>query len=195
MYDLIKQSLLSFVKLSENELTEFYEKLQVKSLARKEFLLTEGNLCKSLYFVNQGCLRYFYVVDGEEKTGQFFFENSWYTDLESFLSEQPSMQNIQAIENTELLVLPKAALYELYEQNPKIERFGRLVIENAFLGLRKKNQMLTNQSPEERYLHLLKTRPKVAERVPQIYIASYLGIKPESLSRIRKRIFEQRKDN
>lgn len=194
MYDLIKQSLLSYVKLSETELTAFCERLQTKTLARKEFLLIEGDVCKSLYFINQGCLRYFYVVDGEEKTGQFFFENSWFTDLESFLSEQPSLQNVQALESTQLMVLPKTVLYELYEQNPKMERFGRLAVENAFLGIRKKNEMLTNQSPEERYLHLLKTRPKVVARVPQIYIASYLGIKPESLSRIRKRIFEQRKE-
>ena len=78
-------------------------------------------------------------------------------------------------------------------QSHKFERFGRLLVEHGFLGLRRKNKILTNLSPEERYLDLMQNRPKVIERVPQIHIASFLGIQPESLSRIRKRIFEQRK--
>jgi CRP-like cAMP-binding protein len=148
-------------------------------------------VCKYTAFILKGCLRYFYNVEGQEHTGQFFFENSWYTDYESFLSEKPSKQNIEALEKTEILLLQKKDLEKLYETYPKFERFGRLMAENAYLGVRKKNENLVNLSPEDRYLKLVKERPKVIERVAQHYIASFLGIQPQSLSRIRKRILEQ----
>ena len=127
-------------------------------------------------------------MDGEEITGQFFFENGWYTDYESFLLQKPSKQNIDALEPTELILLSKSDLFNLYITIPKFEKFGRIMAENAFMGLRNRTELLTQQSAEERYLKLVKERPKVIERVPQHYIASYLGIKPPSLSRIRKRI-------
>lgn len=192
MYDTLRQQLLQIVPLNEVELDHFTKKLVSKKLKRKEFLLLEGEVCRTVYFVKEGCLRYFYNVDGEERTGQFFFENSWYTDYESFLSEQPSGLNIQALEPTQLWALSKSALYELYEKHPKIEQFGRIMAENAYLGVRKSNLSLRAQSPEERYLKLIEERPKVVERVSLQYIASYLGIQPESLSRIRKRLFDQR---
>ncbi len=135
-------------------------------------------------------MRYFYEVDGDEHTGQFFFENGWYTDYDSFLSGKPSHQNIEALEKTDLLLLDKKHLEALYDQNPRFERFGRLMAERAYLGVRKRTESLTNQSAEERYLQLVKDRPKVIERIPQHYIASYLGIQPQSLSRIRKQILE-----
>ncbi len=89
-------------------------------------------------------------------------------------------------------MLSSKDLQQLYIDIPKFERFGRLMAENAFLGIRRRNEMLENQTAEERYLNLMKDRPKVFERIPQHYIASYLGIKPPSLSRIRKRIFNKK---
>jgi CRP-like cAMP-binding protein len=180
--------LARFVTLSEGEFAAFCAKLMPRPLKRKEVLLRQGEVCKHVAFITQGCLRYFYLVEGEEHTGQFFFENSFYTDYESFLSGEPSRQNVDALEKTELLLLRKTDLYGLYEENPKFERFGRLMAEQAYLGVRRRNTDLLNLSPEDRYLELLAKRPKVIERIPQHYIASYLGIKPQSLSRIRKRI-------
>jgi CRP-like cAMP-binding protein len=180
--------LARFVTLTEGEFATFCAKLTPRQLKRKELLLRQGEVCKQVAFVIGGCLRYFYLVEGEEHTGQFFFENSFYTDYESFLSGEPSRQNVDALEKTQLLLLRKTDLYGLYEENPKFERFGRLMAEQAYLGVRKRNTDLLNLSPEDRYLELLAKRPKVIERVPQHYIASYLGIKPQSLSRIRKRI-------
>ena len=188
MFDAIYKSLTRVVSLSPEELLLLSSKLKVKELKRKDFLLREGETCSFTAFITAGCLRYFYNHDGQERTGQFFFENSWYSDYESFISDEPSTQNIQALEATRLLILPKASLYQLYEENPKFERFGRIMAENAYLGCRQKNMTLLTESPEEQYLHLLKTRPKIIERVSQIHIASFLGIQPESLSRIRKRI-------
>lgn len=193
MFEQLRANLSRFVELSEPEFEEFAAKMKPKTLEKNDFILREGEVCSKVIFINTGCLRYYFTVDGMEKTGQFFFESNWYTDLESFLSGEPSEQNIQALENTQCLVIHKTDLHQLYDQSHKFERIGRLLIEQGFLGLRQKNKILTNLSPEERYLNLLQSRPKVVERIQQIYIASYLGIQPESLSRIRKRIFEQRK--
>lgn len=186
------QSHLSkLIELNATEAEAFSKAFTLRKLKRKEILLHEGEVCRYTAFILKGCLRYFYNVEGQEHTGQFFFENSWYTDYESFLSEKPSKQNIEALEKTEILLLQKKDLEKLYETYPKFERFGRLMAENAYLGVRKKNENLVNLSPEDRYLKLVKERPKVIERVAQHYIASFLGIQPQSLSRIRKRILEQ----
>lgn len=191
-FEKLKQQLHKYISLDGYEINEFCSRLSVKMLKRKEFLYREGQICKSVVFVANGCLRYYYLKDGEEQTMQFFLENAWYTDYESFLTEKPSLQYIQALEPTTLLILTKLKLYELYEAHPKIERFGRIMAENAYLGSRKNNLQHLILSPEERYLKLIQERPKVIERVALKYIASYLGIKPESLSRIRKRIFDEK---
>jgi CRP/FNR family transcriptional regulator, anaerobic regulatory protein len=162
--------------------------LEVKLLGKKEYLLKQGEICNKITFINNGCLRAFYNVDGIENTVQFFFGDSWYTDYASFLTGNPAVENMQALEPTEVVQFKKADLYKYYELYPVFERVGRVMAENAFLSISKLNQMLTNEEPEERYLNLLKQRPEVVERIPQHYIASYLGIQPESLSRIRKRI-------
>lgn len=193
MYDKLKASLNKFVPLTETEFEKFAARIKIRELQKNEFFLNEGEVCDNALFINTGCIRYFFNINGEEKTGQFFFEGGWYTDVESFLTGEPSEQNIQALEVTSCCVISSESLHELYNESHTFERFGRLLMEQGFLGIRKKNKMLTNLSPEERYLDLIKNRPKVMERIPQLYIASYLGIQPESLSRIRKRIFEQRK--
>ncbi len=195
IHDLLKNNLQKYVALSEPDSERLCSKLIVRQLKRKELFCREGQVCKSVAFVNKGCLRYFYLNGGEEQTGQFFFENGWYTDYESFLTGYPSKQNIQALEPTELLLLSKKDLYELYESIPAFERFGRVMAENAYLGSRKNNVALLTLSPEERYLQLIAERPKLIERIPLKYIASYLGIKPESLSRIRKRLFDSRRNS
>jgi CRP/FNR family transcriptional regulator, anaerobic regulatory protein len=194
MYEPVRASLQRWINCSESQFDAFLTiaRPQEVTYKRKEFILREGETCRYLYFINKGCIRYFYNVDGEEKTGQFFFENGWYSDLESFLTGEPSWQNIQALEPTQLLLISRDNLYRLYEQVPVFERFGRLLIEQSFIGLRTKNKHLTSLSPEERYLKLIEERPKVIQRVSLKYIASYLGVQPESLSRIRKRLFEQK---
>jgi len=188
MYEQITNQLIQLINLDKDEIDHFISKLQTKEFDKKKLVLQEGNICKYSFFINKGCLRYYYNIEGRENTGQFFFENSWYTDYESYLSGKPSNQNIETLEKSELILLAKSDLQQLFIDIPKFEKFGRIMAENAFLGLRNRNEMLTNQTAEERYLNLIKERPKVFEKVPQHYIASYLGIKPPSLSRIRKRI-------
>ena len=192
MYEQILNRLSHFISLDKNEQDIFVSKLTLKKFKKKELILNEGQICKHAYFINEGCLRYYYNVEGKENTAQFFFENGWYTDFDSFLTGNPTKQNIETLEKTEILLLSAKDLQQLYIDIPKFERFGRLIAENAFLGIRQRSEMLENLTAEQRYLLLLKERPKVVARIPQHYIASYLGIKPQSLSRIRKKIFTEK---
>ncbi|MFM2388009.1 MAG: hypothetical protein RL660_2766 [Bacteroidota bacterium] len=184
----ILTSIKSLVPLNEAEELAFVNMLEVKELKKKEFLLQEGKVCNKVTFVNSGCMRVFYNVDGIENTIQFFFGDSWYTDYSSFLTGAPSLENFQALEPSEVVQFNKQDLYRLFDEFPIFDRVGRVMAENAFLSLSSLNKMLTNEEPQQRYLNLLEQRPEIVERIPQHYVASYLGIKPESLSRIRKRI-------
>ena len=188
----IIQSIKSLVPLNGEEEEAFFKILEVKKFNKKEFLLQEGQVCNKVSFVNNGCMRLFYNVEGVENTVQFFFGNSWYTDYTSFLTGKPTIENMQALENCEVVQFKRENLYRLYELYPIFDRVGRVFAESAFLSLSRLNQMLTNETPEQRYLNLLKQRPEIVQQIPQHYIASYLGVKPESLSRIRKRISKEK---
>ncbi len=178
-----------FVALSPDDEEAFIKILEVKKYTKKEFILAEGQVCDKIFFINSGCARDFFNIDGAEKTVQFFFGDSWFTDYGSFLTEQPAFENLQALEPCEVVHFKKSDLYNLYSTHPVFERVGRVMAENAFMNLMNLTTMRTNLEPEERYLNLIKQRPEVVERIPQHYIASYLGLQPQSLSRIRKRIF------
>jgi CRP/FNR family transcriptional regulator, anaerobic regulatory protein len=184
----IIQSIKSIASLNEAEEKAFLNILEVKIFKKKEFLLQEGKVCNKVTFVNYGCMRLFYNVEGVENTIQFFFGDSWYTDYASFLTGKPSIENMQALEESEVVQFKKDDLYKLYDVMPIFEKVGRIFAENAYLSISKLNQMKTNEEPEVRYINLLKTRPELVQQIPQHYIASYLGVKPETLSRIRKRI-------
>ncbi len=184
----IIQSIKSLVPLNATEEKAFLKILDVKAFKKKEFLLREGEVCNKITFINSGCTRLFYNVEGVENTIQFFFSDGWYTDYSSFLTGQATIENMQALENTEVVQIKKEDLYKLYHEMPIFDRVGRVFAENAFLSLSQLNQMRTNEEPEIRYINLLKRRPEIVKQIPQHYIASYLGIKPETLSRIRKRI-------
>jgi CRP/FNR family transcriptional regulator, anaerobic regulatory protein len=188
MTNQIIKSIKSLVPLNSDEEGAFLQILEVKSFKKKEFLLQEGQVCNKVTFINSGCMRLFYNVEGVENTVQFFFGDSWYTDYASFLTGRRTIENMQALQVSEVVQFKKEDLYKLYNQFPTFDRVGRVMAENAFLSLSQLNQMLTNEEPEIRYLNLLKQRPELVQQIPQHYIASYLGIKPESLSRIRKRI-------
>jgi CRP/FNR family transcriptional regulator, anaerobic regulatory protein len=188
----ILQSIKSIVSLNENEEEAFTKILEIKQFKKKAFLLQQGQICNKVSFINTGCMRLFYEVEGVENTVQFFFADRWYTDYESFLTGNPTIENLQALEDCEVIQFKKSDLYNLYITHPVFERVGRILAENAFLSLSKLNKMLTNEEPQQRYLSLLSQRPEVVKNISQHYIASYLGIKPESLSRIRKRIQTQK---
>ncbi|WP_395053300.1 Crp/Fnr family transcriptional regulator [Flavobacterium sp.] len=188
----IINNIKSFVALSQNDEDAFLRIIELKKYTKKEFILEEGQVCDKIFFINSGSARDFFNIEGEEKIVEFFFENRWFTDYNSFLTGQPTIENLQAIEPCEVVHFKKSDLENLYKTNPVFEKVGRVMAENAFMNLMKLTSMRTNQDPEEHYLNLLKERPELFERIPQHYLASYLGLQPQSLSRIRKRIFEKK---
>jgi CRP-like cAMP-binding protein len=179
----------SIVRINKAEEDAFLDILEVKKLKKNELLLREGQVCDFIIFLHTGCLRYFHTKDGEDITGQFFIENDWYTDFGSFIRSKPSAQSIQALENSVCLLIRKRKLEQLYIDFPVFERWGRIMIEYGALGLYDASRASTLLAPEERYLAFIKNQPTISQRVAQNYIASYLGLKPQSLSRIRKRLF------
>lgn len=184
----LEKNISNYIDITPEEHEFIRSCFKVKTLNRREILHDTNAVCENVYFIERGIIRYFQIENGQEVTGQFFFEGGWYTDLESFLSNSYSRQTAQAIESSSLLSISKSDLGKLYTEVPKFERFGRLLAEQAFIGLRQKTDNLTLLDAKQRYLNLLKQRPKVIEKVPQHYIASFLGIKPQSLSRIRRNL-------
>ena len=159
-----------------------------KMLKKGEILHSTNTICDKYYFIETGLIRYFIINNGEEITGGFFFEGEGYTDSNSFITNNLSRQTAQVIESSSLLFISRADLEKLYKEVPKFERVGRILAEQALLNIRNKidNHMLLDA--KKRYLNLIECRPSIIRRVPQHYIASYLGIKPQSLSRIRNNL-------
>jgi CRP-like cAMP-binding protein len=150
--------------------------------------LKEGQKSISTYFILEGCIREYIENDGEEKTTNFFTEEQWAISLNSFSPQNHATHNWVCVENTELVVGDEQQAQILFKKFPRFETISRTIMEAAFADQKKALTSYLTDSPEQRYLKLLKTRPGLFQRIPQYHLASYIGVKPESLSRIRKRI-------
>jgi CRP-like cAMP-binding protein len=155
--------------------------------------LQDGKICKFIAFIADGTIRHFHIKDGVEKTCDISFENSWVTDFQSFTNNTTCIINLQAMEDTAVFFIQKENLYRLYKDCNKYETFGRLMAEQVAQRATKIAMSLSSDKPEERFQNLLKKQPGLFQRVPQKYIANFLGVSPESLSRIRNRIFHRSK--
>jgi CRP/FNR family transcriptional regulator, anaerobic regulatory protein len=187
--EVLIENMMKLASLSQDEAESFVSKGQVLQFKKKAPIVSMGSICKSIYYIHFGSVRYYSLEDnGNEKTGQFFFENAWFTNYHSFLTGAPSEVAYQAMEKTELFAFSKELVYQMYDANPRFERYGRLMAEHAFLGLKQKNNHQTHANPMGKYLQLISERPKVIQRIPLVYIASYLGVQPETLSRIRRKL-------
>jgi CRP-like cAMP-binding protein len=161
--------------------------VRVKTLAKGEHILREGDRAEAAFFVRTGVLRYYYLADGVEHTGQFFDEGRMMGDIAALTTGAPALQNIDALTPAEVLMIPHAALLAAYDADHGIERYGRRALEESMAGSQRRTANLLKLSPADRYAAFVRNRPEVARRVPQYVIASYLGITPEALSRIRRR--------
>lgn len=187
----IKNSVDSVVSLTEKEFTLFINSFEFITLYKNEFFLKEGQVCNFIGFVNFGVLIYFKSLDnGNEVTTDFSFDGDWVTNNLSRLNNNPSLINIKAIEDSELLVIKQSVLSDLYIKIPKLERMGRILTEQAFIKIVQQSIDLQILTAKERYEKLLNSYPEIFQKVQLYHIANYLGIAPKSLSRIRKEIFE-----
>ncbi len=195
MYEVISQSLRSLVDFTDEELFLFMQKLKPATIKKHAFYLKEGLICKNMAIIHKGCFRHYFRGEKGEHTVQFFFEGDWIGDYDSFLRSIPSEDFIEALENSEIFTLSYADQQALYKQSQRFETFGRLIAESLFITSAKQKRALLMQTAEERYLELLNTNPKIFERLPQHLIASFLGIQPPSLSRIKAKLFSRPKIN
>lgn len=188
MHSQLIQRIQQYIPLSKTD-TAVIEKLFVRKTFKKgEFILQEGKICRNLGFVNKGLVCYYVTSDGRELVHNFAKENEFIAHYESFLHKTPSPKSILALEPTELVCISYNKLQELYATLTHGERFGRLHMEEVYTEALQHIISFYTSSPQERYSEFVRTRNDVLQRVPQYYIASYIGIKPQSLSRIRKRM-------
>ncbi|MBL4705868.1 MAG: Crp/Fnr family transcriptional regulator [Flavobacteriales bacterium] len=185
----MKDHLKSFNILTEEEIDSFQDLIVPKSLKKGEFFITEGKTCKQIAFIVSGLFRSFYYSSEEEDvTYCLTFENSFLTAYSSFITQLPTDENIQALSDVDLLVISKEKIDQLESSSVNWLRLFKLIAENEYLKMEKRVFMLQRESAETRYLDLIENHPKYLNSVPLNYLASYLGITPRHLSRIRKSI-------
>jgi CRP/FNR family transcriptional regulator, anaerobic regulatory protein len=171
---------------AEEEIIKSY--LQVNTVANKEYILQQGQVCQANYFIINGCVRKYFTTDqGAEQIIQFAIDNWWITDYTSMDFQQPSVYTIQAVEESKIVILKKSIEEELFTRVPALERYFRIILQRAFAASLNRIHYIYSLSGEERYRHFSNAFPEFVQRVPQYMLASYLGFTPEFLSKIRAR--------
>jgi len=193
MYEKLKTYCKQTVPLTNTELDLIDNFFIKKNLKKKEFLFQAESVCDFIAFIENGCVRHFHIKDGVEKTCDISFNNSWVTDFQSFTQDTMGRMNLQAMEDTTVFLVHKENLFTLYQKCRKYETFGRIMAERVAQRATEIAMSLSSDKPEERFRDLIKKRPDLFQRIPQKYIANFLGVSPESLSRIRNRIYRNQK--
>jgi CRP-like cAMP-binding protein len=189
MFSQIDQYLHRCISLDEEELNLFHGVLKFKTVKKKTFLLQKGEVCNFEAFVVKGCLKSYYLDEkGAEVILMFAVEDWWVSDIASFTDQMPATTFIEALEDTELILIMHKDKEMLYERVPKLERMFRMMFQRAYVGLQNRFFATIARPAEERYLDFIKRYPSIPQRVPQHQIAAYLGISPEFLSKIRARM-------
>lgn len=191
MRNILISFISKFESLTDEEIAIIADNIQVQSVKKGTILVKEGQICEACYFVLKGCLRQYVIVDGTEKTTQFYTEEQAAVLFSSYLNQQKSESYLSCVEDSVLIVGETGRETEMYKEFPKLEQITRMMMEqNLGKSQDELTRFITN-SPEERYLYLLKTRPELFQRVPLNQLASYIGVTPESFSRIRKRVLKK----
>ncbi|MET4138212.1 Crp/Fnr family transcriptional regulator [Pedobacter sp. UYP1] len=189
MINNLLNSIQNLITLNPTEIGIVTSLFKEKIYKKGDFFLEEGRICKQVGFVVKGLMRYYINHDGEEKTYAFSQENDYVCNYESFLPQKPSSKIIQALEDSIVLAISYDDLQLLYANVSEGERFGRIAIEAVFIQLLQDINSFYTETPELRYERFLNAHADLQQRISQYHIASFVGVKPQSLSRIRKRIF------
>ncbi len=192
-FEKIKSFIGSIVSLNDEEWLQLTDFIEIRSLPKNGYLLEEGQVCDSIAFIQSGALVYFKLSKKlDEITTDFAFEGEWVTNNHSRLNHLPSTIYIKAIEDSDLLIIKNENLNILFGTIPKLEKLGRILMEQAFVKIAQNSIDLQVLSAKERYVKLIQQYPAVFQRMPLYHIANYLGVAPKSLSRIRKEISLER---
>jgi len=188
------QYITQFMPLSPIEAEEVAKTIKIKAFKKDAVILKEGQVAQLCYFVLKGCIRQYYLVDGVEKTTNFYTEGQPVTPYEGTFKRSPSKYYLACVEDTIVTTGTPEDEVAFFQKFPRLEPASRMAIEEELGKTQDALSTYILSSPEERYLNLLKTRPDLLDRVPQYQLASYLGVTPESLSRIRKRVIIKMRD-
>ncbi len=181
------EQLIDLLKLDKGKWKEFQNSFEEREVPARTILLHEGEVSNHVYYIKKGCLRQWFNKDGKDITFQFFFEKQPVASIESFVTNQPSLFSIESIEASTLVSINKKKFNELLQKNSEIKTHYQDFIFQRFNNYTHLFLSRIKDSPQERYEDLIKNNPEILKRIPQHYIASYLGITPISLSRIRNR--------
>jgi CRP-like cAMP-binding protein len=187
---IFRKGMEAYVSFDDTEWDILKAYLDARIFKKKAHFAEHGKVCDAIAFIISGSVRYYHVKEGNEITGYFSFEQEFVSSYKSFLTQESSMTYIQALEDTELIAISyknMQALLRHPQMAYKMERFGRLVAEHYICCYEDRIASFIIQTPEERYLNMMKTERAILQRIPQHYVATFLGITPVSLSRIRKR--------
>ncbi|KMQ69045.1 cAMP-binding protein [Chryseobacterium sp. FH2] len=186
---MIQEFFQSFNIFTENEIEDFLKLFEKKRLNKHDFFVQEGEKCKEIAFIESGVFRSYYISDeGKDITYCFRFPNDLIASYSSFISEKPSLENMQAISQTDILVIKKEKIEELVNKNPTWIKFLKIIAEQEYIELEKRFFQLQRDSAAQRYASLLENHPNYIQDIPLQYLASYLGITQRHLSRIRRDI-------
>lgn len=191
MYGRLKESIEEHVSLTGEEWELCKNRFRPRRMLKRQFLLQEGDICRELAFVEKGALCS-YSVDskGNQHVLRFAFEGWWIADLQSFFTNSPSTLHIEVLEDSELLMLDRQHHEKLLEEIPGYERYHRIIVQNAYVTLQQRLENALGLTAEEKYARLIKHNPEFLNRVPLHLVASYLGMSPETLSRVRSNFGE-----
>lgn len=191
MHPLIKH-FSSYATFTPEEEKTILNSMIVLTFKKGDIVIKEGDVDNTTFFVVKGLLRQYKMVDGDDLTIDFFSENEWFISLNSFNGDKKANYFLTCLEDTELITGNEESAQALFKVFPRFETISRAVMENTFAKKQALLQAFQTDSPAQRYENFIKHKPDMLQRIPQYYIASYLGLTPESLSRIRKRISSQK---
>jgi CRP-like cAMP-binding protein len=194
IYPEIINKLRTSGNFTDEEIIEAFNYFDKRDIKRKDFFLRAGDVCHTKGYINKGCFKRYTIDDhGKEIIINFAFEEWWIGDLESFNTHKPSIYFVQALEDSEVFCISQENHLQLCKVMPKYQAFHERKAESSHYATLKRLTSFQSKTPEEKYLSLIQKYPQLFQRVPLHYIASYLGIEPESLSRLRKRLSRKEK--
>ncbi|MDV3872146.1 cyclic nucleotide-binding protein [Elizabethkingia anophelis] len=185
MFQIFRAHVDKFIEIDDQEFEKISSFFRVKKFRKKEDLVTAGEICRYHFFVLKGCLRKFYITSkGSEQTTEFAIETWWLTDNRAYEHQLRTDFSIQAVENSEVLVIEHQDQERLLKEHPVMERYFRYVYQRSYAAAQMRVRYIYTFSKEEMYLHFLEQQPQFVQRIPQYLIASFLGLTPEYLSEI-----------
>lgn len=196
MFEVLYSHIEEKVKLSAQEKLDIATFFNLKKIRKKQYLLHEGDVCMNLTFISKGLLKSYRVDDkGNEHIVVFGCEGWWLSDFNSFVNQQPATLFIDAIEDSEILLISRDEYERLTLEVPSMDRYFRILYQNSLVTKEERLIRSNSHTAEEKFQHLMHYNPQIIQRVPQHLVASYLGLAPETLSRIRKKLASNNKNS